>query len=133
MSLSNSIKYSLSNSHIMTILNRSSHKDSKKSLFAPIEKETMFGSDFVQLDVSLDRRTFRQTSIGWDDTVYMDEDWIGVRLDGRGSNRRTFRWTRIKSAYIQLDEDLIGVRTHIHTYTYTYTHSYIYKLNIISQ
>ena len=120
MSLSNSIKYSLSNSHIMTILNRSSHKDSKKSLFAPIEKETMFGLDFVQLDVSLDRRTFRQTSIGSDDNVYMDEDWIGVRLDGRGSNRRTFRWTRIKSAYIQLDEDWIGVSTHIHTYTYTF-------------
>ena len=96
----------------------------------------MFGSDFVQLDVSLDRRTFRQTSIGWDDNVYMDEDWIGLRLDGRGSNRRMFSWTRIKSAYVQLDEDWIGVRTHIHTYTYTYTyihtHSYIYKLNIIS-
>ena len=121
MSLSNSIKYSLSNSHIMTILNRSSHKDSKKSLFAPIEKETMFGSDFVQLDVSLDHRTFRQTSIGWDDNVYMDEDWIGVRLDGRGSNRRTFSWTRIGSAYV-----------HTYTYTHIHTHSYIYKLNIIS-
>ena len=64
MSLSNSMKYSLTTglAHIMTLQNRSTHKDSKKSLFAPVEKEY----------------------------VYMDEDWIGVRLDGGGSDRRTF-------------------------------------------
>ena len=133
MSLSNSIKYSLSNSHIMTILNRSSHKDSKKSLFAPIKKETMFGiglclagcflgSSYVQID---EYRKGRQ------------------RLHGRGLDRRTFIWTRIKSAYVQMDEDQIGVRlagrgldrrTYTHTYIHTHihTHSYIYKLNIIS-
>jgi len=53
----------------------------------------------------------------------MDEDWIGLRLDGRGSNRLTFNWTRIGSAY---------VHTYTHIHTHIHTHSYIYKLNIIS-
>ena len=138
MSLSNSIKYSLSNSHIMTILNRSSHKDSKKSLFALIEKETMFGSDFVQLDVSLDRRTFRQTSIGWNDNVYMDEDWIErLHLHGRGLDRRTSRWTRIgvrvdgrgSDDYVYMEQDRIDVRLTgrgLDQRTYTHTHIYIH-------
>src|SRR6185437_2155335 len=50
---------------------------------------------------------------------HIQQEQIGVRLDGRGSNRRTFSWTRIGSAYV-------------HTYTQIHTHSYIYKLNIIS-
>ena len=138
MSQSNTMKYSLSNSHIMTLQNRSSHKDSKKSLFAPVEQKTMFGSDFVQLDVSLDRRTIRWTRIGSDDNIYMDEDWIGrLRLHGRGLDRRTSRWTRIgvrvdgrgSDDYIYMEQNQIGVRlagrgldrrtyrhTHIHTH-----------------
>ena len=85
----------------MALQNRSSHKDSKKSLFAPIEKETTFGSTsfswtFLWIVVCLDGRgldrktTFTWTRIELDDYVYMDEDWIGVHLDGRGSDRRMF-------------------------------------------
>ena len=141
MSLSNSMKYSLTTglAHIMTLQNRSTHKDSKKSLFAPVEKKTMFGSDFVQLDVSLDRRTtIRWTRIESDDNVYIDEDWIGrLRLHGRGLDQRTSRWTGIgvrvdgrgSDDYVYMEQDQIGVHlagrgldrctyrhTHIHTH-----------------